>query len=130
MPAYVSREVLRGLPASLSTGERRIVTDEPQTPMTHTDDPDGMADAAAAPVHASPPAPSSVRAVNRMPQGSKRFAWIGTALGLGLFVAALVFLWHVLSDIEWAELRSAFVRGEPPSSSGPRSASSCSAMRC
>lgn len=38
-----------------------------------------------------------------------RFAWIGTALGIVLFAGSLVFLWHVLSDIDRGELESAFV---------------------
>ncbi|GGK25283.1 membrane protein [Salinarimonas ramus] len=44
-----------------------------------------------------------------MPQGSRRFAWIGTALGVVLFAASIAFLWHVVSDLDWAELKRAFV---------------------
>lgn len=70
--------------------------------MTHPPDLDGHPDAAAAPLR--------VKAVNRMPQGSRRFAWIGSALGLGLFIASIVFLWQVVSDLEWSELKAAFIQ--------------------
>ncbi|WP_372421620.1 lysylphosphatidylglycerol synthase domain-containing protein [Salinarimonas chemoclinalis] len=59
--------------------------------------------------HDGPAATAVAGAVNRMPQGSRRFAWIGTALGLLLFAGSLAFLWHVVSDLDWAELKRAFV---------------------
>jgi uncharacterized membrane protein YbhN (UPF0104 family) len=37
-----------------------------------------------------------------------RFAWIGTAASILLFGISLVVLWHIVSDVDAAELRSAF----------------------
>ncbi len=37
-----------------------------------------------------------------------RFAWIGTVASVVLFGISLVVLWHVVSDVDMAELRSAF----------------------
>ncbi|WP_229428438.1 lysylphosphatidylglycerol synthase domain-containing protein [Microvirga pudoricolor] len=37
-----------------------------------------------------------------------RFAWIGTAASLLLFGISLVVLWHIVSDVDSAELKSAF----------------------
>jgi len=42
----------------------------------------------------------------KAPRG--RFAWIGTAASLILFVASLVVLWRVVSEVDMAELRAAF----------------------
>lgn len=69
--------------------------------MSETTPPDDRAETAGVPARAG--------AVNRLPQGSRGFAWIGTALGIGLFAASLAFLWHVVADLDWAELRRAFV---------------------
>jgi uncharacterized membrane protein YbhN (UPF0104 family) len=38
----------------------------------------------------------------------RRFAWIGTAASLLIFAASLFVLWHMASDVDTAELRSAF----------------------
>jgi hypothetical protein len=38
----------------------------------------------------------------------RRFAWIGTAAGLLLFAVSLAVLWTVVSEVDAAELRSAF----------------------
>jgi hypothetical protein len=41
------------------------------------------------------------------PKRRRRFAWIGTLASLALFGASLVVLWHIVSDVDAAELRAA-----------------------
>jgi uncharacterized membrane protein YbhN (UPF0104 family) len=38
----------------------------------------------------------------------RRFAWIGTIASILLFTTSVVVLWHIVSDIDMAELRAAF----------------------
>ncbi|HEV2559714.1 MAG TPA: lysylphosphatidylglycerol synthase domain-containing protein [Microvirga sp.] len=38
----------------------------------------------------------------------RRFAWIGTAASVILFTTSVVVLWHIVSDVDASELRSAF----------------------
>jgi len=38
----------------------------------------------------------------------RRYAWIGTAASVALFTASLGVLWHIASDIEPAEITTAF----------------------
>ncbi|MFN3685945.1 lysylphosphatidylglycerol synthase domain-containing protein [Salinarimonas sp.] len=44
-----------------------------------------------------------------LPRPSRRFAWIGTAASVVLFAGSMVFLYFVVSELEWAEVRAAFV---------------------
>ncbi|HEY8566515.1 MAG TPA: lysylphosphatidylglycerol synthase domain-containing protein [Beijerinckiaceae bacterium] len=45
----------------------------------------------------------------RASRRSRRFAWIGTAASIILFSLSLVVLWHIVREVEYAELRNAFV---------------------
>src|SRR3954463_15479304 len=38
----------------------------------------------------------------------RRFAWIGTGASILLFGISLVVLWHIVSDVDMAEVRGAF----------------------
>src|SRR5829696_3576749 len=49
-----------------------------------------------------------LRSGGRKPVRHRRFAWIGTAASVLLFSASLVVLWHIVSDVDLAELTSAF----------------------
>src|SRR5919199_2598342 len=51
---------------------------------------------------------SQTRAIESRPVRPRRFAWIGTAASMLLFSASLVVLWHIVSDVDLAELTSAF----------------------
>ena len=57
---------------------------------------------------ASPPEMSSAEALHPKERRSRRFAWIGMAASILLFGASLVVLWHIVSDIDLNELKSAF----------------------
>ncbi len=57
---------------------------------------------------ASPPEMSSAEALQPKERRSRRFAWIGMAASILLFGASLVVLWHIISDIDVNELKSAF----------------------
>lgn len=52
---------------------------------------------------AAAPAPDDARAARR-----RRFAWIGTAASILLFAISLAVLWTIVSEVDAAELRSAF----------------------
>jgi uncharacterized membrane protein YbhN (UPF0104 family) len=41
-------------------------------------------------------------------RGRRRFAWIGTAASVLIFATSLVVLWHIVADVNVAELKSAF----------------------
>lgn len=56
----------------------------------------------------SPPEMSSAEALHPKERRSRRFAWIGMAASIVLFGASLVVLWRIVSDIDVAELKSAF----------------------
>src|SRR5919112_3968812 len=56
----------------------------------------------------SPPEMSSAEALQPKERRSRRFAWIGMAARILLFGASLVVLWHIVSEIDLAELTSAF----------------------
>src|SRR5919112_3287960 len=56
----------------------------------------------------SPPEMSSAEALQPKERRSRRFAWIGMAARILLFGASLVVLWHIVSDIDVNELKSAF----------------------
>src|SRR5215218_5476757 len=49
-----------------------------------------------------------LRSGGRKPVRHRRFAWIGTAASVLLFSASLVVLWHIVSDVDLAELTGAF----------------------
>ncbi|MFC1459474.1 lysylphosphatidylglycerol synthase domain-containing protein [Microvirga arabica] len=55
-----------------------------------------------------PPEMSSAEALHPKERRSRRFAWIGMAASILLFGASLVVLWHIVSDIDVNELKSAF----------------------
>ncbi|HEX2554581.1 MAG TPA: lysylphosphatidylglycerol synthase domain-containing protein [Microvirga sp.] len=42
------------------------------------------------------------------PKRRRRFAWIGTLASVAIFAASLVVLWHIVQDVDAAELRAAF----------------------
>jgi glycosyltransferase 2 family protein len=46
--------------------------------------------------------------VGRHPAARRRLAWLGTAASLVLFGVSLAVLWHIISDVDPAELKSAF----------------------
>jgi glycosyltransferase 2 family protein len=54
---------------------------------------------AAAPAEAPP---------ERTKERHRRFAWIGTAASVLLFAASIVVLWHIVAEVDVAELRAAF----------------------
>jgi uncharacterized membrane protein YbhN (UPF0104 family) len=54
---------------------------------------------------AEAPMPDAVPEPRRVP---RRFAWIGTAASLLLFTASLFVLWHLVSEVEYAEVHAAF----------------------
>lgn len=56
----------------------------------------------------SPPDMSSAEALHPKERRSRRLAWLGMAASLVLFGASLVVLWHIVSGIDVAELKSAF----------------------
>src|ERR687889_2309936 len=56
----------------------------------------------------SPPEMSSAEALHPKERRSRRFAWIGMAASILLFGASLVVLWHIVSEIDVNELKSAF----------------------
>jgi glycosyltransferase 2 family protein len=56
----------------------------------------------------SPPDMSSAEALHPKERRSRRLAWLGMAASIVLFGASLVVLWHIVSEIDVAELRSAF----------------------
>lgn len=43
-----------------------------------------------------------------MTKRHRRFAWIGTIASVAIFATSLVVLWHLVSDVDAAELRAAF----------------------
>jgi uncharacterized membrane protein YbhN (UPF0104 family) len=51
---------------------------------------------------------SSAEALHPKERRSRRFAWIGMAASILLFGASLVVLWHIVSEIDVNELKSAF----------------------
>jgi uncharacterized membrane protein YbhN (UPF0104 family) len=57
---------------------------------------------------ASPPEILSAEALQPKERRSRWFAWIGMAASILLFGASLVVLWHIVSEIDVNELRSAF----------------------
>lgn len=65
------------------------------------------------------PAPSPARdgGPGVLPDGSRkrrrRFAWIGTAASLAIFATSLVVLWHIVSDVDAAELTAAVTAAGP-----------------
>jgi glycosyltransferase 2 family protein len=50
-----------------------------------------------------PPQPGALKSYRH-----RRFAWIGTTASVLLFAASLVVLWHIVSDVDLAELKVAF----------------------
>ncbi len=56
----------------------------------------------------APPDMASAEALHPKERRSRRFAWIGMAASLILFSASLVVLWHIVSEIDVYELKSAF----------------------
>src|SRR5919107_2102247 len=56
----------------------------------------------------SPPEMSSAEALHPKERRSRRFAWVGMAASVLLFGASLVVLWHIISEIDVNELKSAF----------------------
>ena len=56
----------------------------------------------------SPPEMSSAEALHPKERRSRRFAWIGDGGEHLLFGASLVVLWHIVSEIDVNELKSAF----------------------
>lgn len=56
----------------------------------------------------APPDMASAEALHPKERRSRRFAWIGMGASLLLFGASLVVLWHMVSEIDVYELRSAF----------------------
>ena len=59
------------------------------------------------------PAMASAEALHPKERRSRRFAWIGTAASILLFGASLVVLWHIVSEIDVAELSAAFTAASP-----------------
>lgn len=56
----------------------------------------------------APPDIASAEALQPKERRSRRFAWIGMAASVILFVASLVVLWRIVSKIDVNELKSAF----------------------
>jgi uncharacterized membrane protein YbhN (UPF0104 family) len=56
----------------------------------------------------APPDIASADALHPKERRSRRFAWIGMAASVILFSASLVVLWHIVSEIDVNELKSAF----------------------
>ena len=56
----------------------------------------------------TPPEMSSAEDLHPKERRSRRFAWIGMAASILLFATSLVVLWHIVSDIDLNELKSAF----------------------
>ena len=66
-------------------------------------------DASAVPAaRAATTAGRPVAAPRERERRSRRYAWIGTAASVLLFSASLVVLWHIVSDVDLAELKTAF----------------------